>query len=104
MAGWTSIVLMPTYVDDDGTQNYQIIHGSTLLNTLIDYSEGKFDMTEEERTWIGSRKIRVLVYDNLTLDESAAVVTHSDLFRATNETNGKLSVLNIEGRVFEGQE
>jgi len=104
MGCWVPIVLMHTGFDDDGIQSYQIIHGSTLLNTLLDYSGDKFDLTQEEREWFGSRKIRVLVYDNLTSEESAAIMTYSDMFRVANDqlqNNGKrLSVLDIEGTVF----
>jgi len=79
---WTPIVLANSQiVDDEGVETYQIIHGSSLLNTLIDFKEGKFELSREERDWIQSRKIRVIVYDNLTSDESDALFKHSDMFK-----------------------
>lgn len=102
---WSPIVLMNNRsVDDEGVETYQIIHGSSLVNTLIDFREGKFELSCEEREWLQSRKIRVIVYDNLTSDESAALFKHSDMFKALQEEDKRLSVLDIEGRVFEGHE
>jgi hypothetical protein len=107
---WTPIVLMNTgSFDDDGKETYRIIHGSSLLNTIIDLRQGKFDddISCEEKEWIRSRKIRVILYDKLSSDEAAALFSQSDMFKAANELQeqGKrLSVLDIEGRVFEGHE
>lgn len=101
---WTPIVLTNNrLVDDEGVETYQIIHGSSLLNTLIDFKEGKFELSCEERDWIRSRKIRVIVYDNLTSDESEALFKQSDMFKV-GEKIALGMILNSEGRVFEGQE
>ena len=102
---WSPIVLMNNRkVDDEGMETYQIIHGSSLLNTLIDFREDKFKLSCEERDWIQSRKIRVIVYDDLTPDESAALFKHSDMFKTLQQQDERLAVLDIEGRVFEGHE
>lgn len=92
---WDPIILMNAGYDDEGLQSFIIVRGSKVVQAIIGFLNDDNSNTPElivyselEQTdtdWIDSRKLRVIIYENLTQDEKSALTSYSDMWIKTNE-------------------
>jgi hypothetical protein len=92
---WTPIILYNDGYDDNGVQTFQVIHGSKVIDAMTGFLDDDNTDTSGlikycklgpvDTDWIDSRKLHVMIYDNLTNAEKAVLLTHSDTWQKIHE-------------------
>jgi hypothetical protein len=111
---WTPIILYNDGYDDDGLQIFQIIHGSKVVDAISAFiNDDDTDTTElikynklgsVDTDWIDSRKLRVMIYDNLTDAEKAVLLTRSDTWNKIHEEFDSLETITVKETIVHGHE
>ena len=100
---WTPIILFNDGYDDHGVQTFQIIRGSKVIDAITGFLDDDSTDTSGlirystlgpvDTEWIESRKLHVMIYDNLTNAEKSVLLTHSDTWNKIHEELEELSTL-----------
>jgi len=92
---WTPIILFNDGYDDNGVQTFQVIRGSKVIEAITGFLDDDNTDTSGlitysklgpvDAEWIDSRKLRVMIYDNLTNTEKSVLLTQSDTWQKIHE-------------------
>lgn len=92
---WTPIILFNDGYDDNGVQTFQVIRGSKVIEAITGFLDDENTDTSGlitysklgpvDAEWIDSRKLRVMIYDNLTNTEKSVLLTQSDTWQKIHE-------------------